>query len=53
MRLHIRDRNEAVALALEREFRGAAGVEVSCGDILERAVDAIVSPPASPVNPPG
>lgn len=44
MRLHLRDRNPANAEALEREFRGVAGVEVSCGDIFDATADAIVSP---------
>lgn len=41
---HLRDINAAVAKAWERQFAGLHDVEVSCGDILERRADAIVSP---------
>ena len=44
MKLHIRDRNTGLVDALQREFRGVAGVEVSCGDIFDATADAIVSP---------
>lgn len=44
MRLHLRDRNEALVEAWRREFGGLANVEVSCGDIFDVPADAIVSP---------
>lgn len=44
MRLHLRDRNEALVEAWRHEFKGIANVEVSCGEIFDVSADAIVSP---------
>jgi O-acetyl-ADP-ribose deacetylase (regulator of RNase III) len=44
IRLHFRDKNPAVVSALAAEFAGCVDVEVSSGNILRLAGDAIVSP---------
>lgn len=44
MKLHLVDRSQDVAEALEEHFRCFADVETQCADILDVAVGAVVSP---------
>lgn len=44
MKFILRDKNEEIVDAWRREFAGVHDVEISHGDILELAADAIISP---------
>lgn len=44
LKIHLRDINNEITSAWELVFAGLPDVQVSCGNILERPADAIVSP---------